>query len=238
MADNITNSPPSVNPGDTGSLAALLKFANQKFAQGMDDMLPAQVIAYDGSTNTATIQPLITMVTTDQQIVPRAQIASCPVYQPSSGGFVRKDPVAAGDFGWIKANDRDISLFKQAEAQSPPNTLRKKSFEDGMFYPQSAWSLITFDPEDENNSVWQNYAGTVKISMWQTLIKILAPKGVGIGGTPNPGGILDLQSTTQAFILPRMTTAQKLAIPNPIEGMTVFDLTEHAQSIYASGHWS
>ena len=48
--------------------------------------------------------------------------------------------------------------------------------------------------------------------------------------------ILDLTSTTSGFLPPRMTTAQRLAISNPAEGLIVYDTDERAAYIY-SGQW-
>jgi hypothetical protein len=139
--------------------------------------------------------------------------------------------------GWIKANDRDISLFKQTAEAAQPNTQRKHSFEDAVFIPQAAWNLISLAEEDTGNAVLQNFAGTVKIALWGNLIKILAPQGVGIGGTPNPNLALDVQSVTQAFAPPRMTTAQRNAIPNPEEGFTIYNLTTHGLETYTNSGW-
>ena len=233
----VNNAPPSRNPTDNDTLNGMLRLVLTKFLQKTDDMLPAKVIAYDPATNTAQVQPLISVVTTDNQIVNRAQIASVPVFQLSMGGFILRFPCHSGDLGWIKANDRDISLFKQTGQMSPPNTQRKHSFEDALFLPQAAWSLVTLASEDTGNAVFQNYAGTVKIALWSNLIKILAPEGVGIGGTPNPHAILDLQSATQAFLPPRMTTAQRDAIPTPVEGMTIWNLDTHGLNSYNGSSW-
>lgn len=230
--------PPSRNPADNDTLTGLLKLVIAKSQQNTDDMLPAQVIAYSPTTNTAQVQPIIEVVSTANQVIQRAQVASVPVLQLSGGGFALRFPISTGDLGWIKANDRDISLFKQTYAQSPPNTQRKHSFEDAVFVPQAAWSLITLAGEDSANMVLQNYAGSVKIALWSNLIKILAPHGVGIGGTPNAHAVLDLQSTTQAFIPPRMTTTQKLAIASPVAGMLVYDTTEQGLSTYNGSVWS
>jgi hypothetical protein len=233
-----TNSPPSANPADLYSLRGVLKLTLTKFLQKTDDMLPAKVVAYNAQTNTAQVQPMIVVVTTDGQQVPRAQVASVPVMQISGGGFMMRFPVKSGDLGWIKANDRDISMFKQTWAQSQPNTQRKHSFMDAIFIPQAAWNLIAVATEDANNSVWQNYAGTVKIALWNTMIKILAPAGVGIGGTPAACALLDLHSTTQGFGLPQMTTAQKNAIVSPRAGLQVWDTTEIAVSTFNGSAWS
>lgn len=60
----------------------------------------------------------------------------------------------------------------------------------------------------------------------------------------NPGNIdanavLELESTTKGFLLPRMSTVQRLAITSPSEGMMVYDLTANCTYIYraAGGNW-
>lgn len=53
---------------------------------------------------------------------------------------------------------------------------------------------------------------------------VFAQNNVGIGTTtPNPNAILEMQSTNQGVLVPRMTTAQRLAIAGPTEGLLVFD---------------
>jgi hypothetical protein len=47
---------------------------------------------------------------------------------------------------------------------------------------------------------------------------------VGIGTTtPNASSILDLTSSTQGMLTPRMTTAQRIAIVSPADGLMVYD---------------
>ena len=226
-----TNSyaPPSRNPADSDNLTGLLKLAFTKFLQKTDDMLPAEVIDYDSATNMAEIQPLICIVSTANQQIQRPPIASVPVYQLSAGGFIVRFPVNKGDLGWIKANDRDISIFKQTMESSSPNTQRKHSFEDALFYPQAAFDLVTIAEEDANNLVIQNYAGTVKIS--------ISNSGIGINGAAETGLALDVKSTIQAFAPPRMTTAQRDAIPSPQEGFMIYNLTTHGIEVYTNTGW-
>jgi len=50
---------------------------------------------------------------------------------------------------------------------------------------------------------------------------IRASGGVGIG-TNNPQGALEVNSTTGAFIVPRMTTAQRDAL-TPVNGMIIYE---------------
>ena len=56
-----------------------------------------------------------------------------------------------------------------------------------------------------------------------TLVQVLltvsflySQEGISIGGTaPDPSSMLDVQSTVKGFLAPRMTLAQRNAIPNP-----------------------
>lgn len=50
---------------------------------------------------------------------------------------------------------------------------------------------------------------------------------MGIGTqTPHPSAKLDIESTEQGLLSPRMTTAQRESIVNPAEGLLVYDLTD------------
>jgi hypothetical protein len=64
---------------------------------------------------------------------------------------------------------------------------------------------------------------------------------VGIGtATPAAGALLDLTSTTQAFLPPRMTKAQRDAIPgaNLVAGMVLFNTDDGALNIYNGTAWT
>jgi len=61
---------------------------------------------------------------------------------------------------------------------------------------------------------------------------------IGIGTTPNANAILDVASTTKAFMPPRMTTTQRDAIASPTEGMVVWNITTHAPSWYDGTNWT
>ena len=55
---------------------------------------------------------------------------------------------------------------------------------------------------------------------------LMAQDNMGIGTlAPDPSSILDLTSDDKGFLVPRMTTAQKLAILSPATGLLVYDIT-------------
>lgn len=60
---------------------------------------------------------------------------------------------------------------------------------------------------------------------------------VGPSTPLNASALLEIQGTTGAFLLPRMTTTQKNAIASPTNGDVVFDTTLSQYSAYLSGSW-
>lgn len=168
------NSNPSFNPANNGTLMGTIEFALNKNAQRTDDMLPAKVVGFDRTTNRVSVQPLIAMVNTDNIIISRAQIASLPVIQIGGGGFVLSFNLVPGNLGWIKSNDRDISVFLQSYQQAAPGTNRTHSFSDAVFIPDVMMDY-TISEEDAENAVLQSLDGSVKISLGIGKIKISAP---------------------------------------------------------------
>lgn len=62
---------------------------------------------------------------------------------------------------------------------------------------------------------------------------------LAVGTTsPNANAILDVSSTTKAFLPPRMTTTQKNAIASPVAGMVVYDTTVNTLSLYNGTSWT
>lgn len=57
------------------------------------------------------------------------------------------------------------------------------------------------------------------------------------GSLPDNSSILDVKSTTQGILIPRMTTAQRISIVTPAEGLMVYDLTTRSYWFMKSGIW-
>ncbi|XLS29781.1 cell wall anchor protein [Flavobacteriaceae bacterium M23B6Z8] len=61
---------------------------------------------------------------------------------------------------------------------------------------------------------------------------------VGIGTTtPDPSAVLDITSTTQGLLTPRMTTAERTAIATPAQGLMVFDTDLDAFYYFDGAVW-
>ena len=70
---------------------------------------------------------------------------------------------------------------------------------------------------------------------------VVAAQSVGIGtNNPSQSSILEVQSTQKGLLIPRMTSAQRQAIPAPETGLVVYDLTQMAFFYYRgadNGGW-
>ncbi len=70
---------------------------------------------------------------------------------------------------------------------------------------------------------------TLKKSLWAVLLLLCfytSNAQVGIGTTsPDVSSMLEVNSTTQGLLTPRMTTAQRNAIASPADGLIVYDTT-------------
>ena len=67
---------------------------------------------------------------------------------------------------------------------------------------------------------------------------IFAQNNIGIGTpSPDPSSILDLSSTSQGLLAPRLTTAQRMAIPSPANGLLVYDTNFGCYFAY-NGAWT
>lgn len=162
------NQAPNTDSADDGSLpggfsAALRAF----FLNEFEGMLPAKVVSYDDASNRAVIKPLVMMGTTGGGKVSRAQVPNIPVYRFGGGGFFMRFPVKAGDFGWLKANDRDISLiFQRGGLEDWPNTTRLHKFSDAMFFPDTFKEWV-IDGANADKAVWQSMSGDTLIALGQ-----------------------------------------------------------------------
>lgn len=168
----MSNSNPSIDPSNLGTVTGLFRHVFNKLLQSVDGVLPAKVIAYDGKY--VQVQPLIAVMGTDGSLTPRGQIAKIPVVKFGGGGFIFNIPLNPGDLGIIVASDRDISLFLQSNNESAPNTFRIKNFADSYFIP-TVLNNYEIDEEDLSNAVVQKTDGTVKISLSADTVKITAP---------------------------------------------------------------
>jgi hypothetical protein len=172
----MSNTNPSIDPADEDNLAGGVNFMFKKAMQSnVNNMLPCRVIDFDrNDPQRVIIEHVITILKTDGTVTQRGQLANIPVLQLGGGGFVLTFPLKTGDFGWIKACDRDISNFLSTYASAQPQTTRQFNFSDGVFIPD-VMRGYTVESEDAENAVLRSLDGTVKISIGLDKITYKAP---------------------------------------------------------------
>ncbi|RFU90259.1 hypothetical protein DZA29_18790 [Citrobacter gillenii] len=118
----------------------------RKFLLDVDDMLPARIVSYNPPpVNRAQIEILYKVTMTDGSLNPLMAPAEVPVLTIGGGGMCLTFPIKPGDLGWIKASDRDMSLFLQSYEAEPGNTTRLHCFEDGVFIPDVMKDFVVSD---------------------------------------------------------------------------------------------
>src|ERR1700722_13772452 len=58
------------------------------------------------------------------------------------------------------------------------------------------------------------------------------------GSNPDSSAMLDIKSTTQGILIPRMTSTQRAAIKNPAKGLMVYDSTTTSFWFHNGSTWS
>jgi hypothetical protein len=70
-------------------------------------------------------------------------------------------------------------------------------------------------------------------------MRITSTGQLAIGSTaPSSVAKVQIDSTTQGFLPPRMTSAQRLAIATPPQGLCVYDITLNALCFYSGAYWA
>jgi len=169
---SLQNQKPNSDSANEGSLSGGLNaMLRSFFLNEFEGMLPATVVSYDDATNRAVIKPVVMVGTTDGGKVSRAQVPNIPVFRFGGGGFFMRFPIKPGDLGWLKANDRDVSLiFQRGGGEDWPNTERMHKFSDAMFFPDTFKEWV-ISGENADRAVWQSMDGTVCIALGDDAIK-------------------------------------------------------------------
>jgi hypothetical protein len=85
------------------------------------------------------------------------------------------------------------------------------------------------------------FTGDAATTFWTNSnerMRITSAGNVGIGtSSPNAAALLDLTSTTQGFLPPRMTTAQRDLISSPPNGLVLYNTTTDKLQVRAAGAW-
>ncbi|HEX2532541.1 MAG TPA: hypothetical protein VHK69_02330, partial [Chitinophagaceae bacterium] len=83
------------------------------------------------------------------------------------------------------------------------------------------------------------FAGLTALSLYSSAQNTFPSTGsVGIGTTaPGASSILEIRSTTKGLLIPRMTMAQRNAIPSPATGLLIFQTDGTPGFYYYRSGW-
>lgn len=104
----------------------------------------------------------------------------------------------------------------------------------GATGPQGAAGLLTNGTTVGNTPYWNG-------TQWVVNNSNIHNNGAGVGiGTsaPNASAKVEIASTTQGFLPPRMTTVQRNAIVSPATGLVIYNTTTNCLNFYIGSGWN
>jgi hypothetical protein len=104
-----------------------------------------------------------------------------------------------------------------------------------IYYSTSANQIELY-----NGASWNQVNGTVLATVAggaSTAAGLLVGPGLAASATVAPSAKMEVRSSTTGLLIPRMTAAQRNAIPSPAEGLCLYSTTENAVEFYAAGAW-
>jgi hypothetical protein len=115
----------------------VLELFSERGTENAHKDVPAKVLAYDPTTQTVDVQPLI-MVSKNGALRPLSIARQVQVRWPAGATWSVVGELVAGDFGWLVPAAGDISAWKmQGTEQDPTAIQRKDTMSDVRFEPGS-----------------------------------------------------------------------------------------------------
>lgn len=83
------------------------------------------------------------------------------------------------------------------------------------------------------------YTTPIGSSSESEVLRITESGNIGLGTTtPNQSAKLEINSTTQGFLMPRMTSIQRAAISSPATGLTIYETTSNLFFYFNGDQWT
>lgn len=105
-----------------------------------------------------------------------------------------------------------------------------------LFLPDGTSSIAAFSfAQDIDTGFYRPGSNKMQFLAGGVEILTTTSAGVGINNTsPDASAVLDVASTTQGFLPPRMTTAQRDAISSPAAGLIIYNTTTNKLNVYTT----
>jgi len=136
--------------------------------------------------------------------------------------------------GRLKYDNSDDSL-----AIYTNNTERMRIDSNGNIGTANAFHVTNGGSATAGNAFYSPASNELGISSnGAEAIRVDSSQRVGIGtDSPNANAVLDVASTTMAFMPPRMTTTQRDAISSPTAGMVIYNSTTNVLDFHNGTTW-
>jgi hypothetical protein len=172
------------------------------------------------------------------------------ILQAYPSGVINSETALASSSGnkFIKVNDNAISLewFNGNASNSVQNPVKivRGFFGNVIATDKTVLNITTPFFSNLTNAttlrgIFIDINDTTTYTGFTTVRAIEAPRGGAYFNTTTPqaSAVLQADSTTQGFLPPRMTTAQRVAIASPVNGLIVFDTDVQNLCYRRDGVW-
>jgi hypothetical protein len=151
----------------------------------------------------------------------------------SSGTNASSDIVATADNGSETTNYIDLGTNSSGYANAAYSIT---DADDGYLYNIGNNLVIGTGPSSTTKAIKFFTGGTLNTN---EALRITGSGKIGIGTTaPNASSIVDISSTTEGFLVPRMTSAERASIATPATGLLVYQTNGSSGFYYAQGGWT
>jgi len=151
--------------------------------------------------------------------------------------------------GFQQINDGNLTLRDENTANEPFISLIgaggggvKTSLRFTPFFGRTGGQAAEISGIDDNNSsahmlFYTAPTGSASTILERARINNDGSFGVGVGAVNNSSALVQIDSTTRGFLLPRMTTAQMEAIATPAAGLHIFNTTLNTVCVFNGTTW-
>ena len=203
------------------TLAETIDTCFQNLMKGVGTSIPATVLSFDSSDQTAQIQIAISGVSDNGDVFEQQPILSVPVFFQGSSNFSIQHEVKAGDEGIAIFSQRCIDNWLSKGSGNPPSMYRFHDFNDAMFLcglRSNPKRISSFD--DSGIGIFKN-DGSQKISIKNDgTIEITTTGKAEVNGSEFlTGGIINCNAITCTGVVTSASVATGgLSVPPPPAG--------------------